>query len=85
MSKKLTPWFSRDAKPARKGVYNVQDQYPDTDRWFSYWDGKRFNWLSLSTGGAFQMRSDEGAGGNVLQWRGLAKKPATKDAEVSNG
>lgn len=50
MSKKLTPWFPAEVEPAREGIYNVQDRRLDDDRWFSYWDGVRFNWLSLSQG-----------------------------------
>uniref|UniRef100_C5CJL5 Uncharacterized protein n=1 Tax=Variovorax paradoxus (strain S110) TaxID=543728 RepID=C5CJL5_VARPS len=75
MSKKLTPWFPAEVEPAREGIYNVQDRRLDDDRWFSYWDGVRFNWLSLSQGGAFLMRGDKGAGGDVTRWRGLAVKP----------
>lgn len=75
MSKELAPWFPASVKPVRKGVYNIHDRLDADDRWFSYWDGKRFNWLSLSQDGAFQMRAHRGAGSNTVQWRGLAKKP----------
>lgn len=85
MSKKLTPWFPVETKPARKGVYLVDAVWTSYCDWFAYWDGSGFRWHSKSAEGAVVMRNEDGAGPCTRQWRGLAKKPATKDAEVSNG
>jgi hypothetical protein len=34
---KLTPWFRGSVRPAREGVYEVEEQ--DRSRWYCYFDG----------------------------------------------
>ena len=80
MSKKLTPWFPGDVKPVRVGYYerdwdgggNAWEVTPD------FWNGD--SWENVYFDGA---RDRAEYSRQDHPWRGLAKKPATKDAEVS--
>jgi hypothetical protein len=73
---KTTPWFPASAKPARKGVYEVEGgPYP-----YSYFDG-HWNgaWPSARTAHHhrtwFADMDDEGGAKVLTGWRGLARKP----------
>lgn len=81
MSKKLTPWFPQGTQPARPGYYIAT--VTKTEVFYRYWDG--FTWYyggSTLPGAVARMQEDAKPwwGWPLLHWRGLAKKPATKDA-----
>jgi hypothetical protein len=75
----VTQWFKHEDVPVRYGVYEVNPavKYPktllDPDNFYSYWDGKRWGWISESIDGAYVSRGTE-TGWEVgeLPWRGLA-------------
>ena len=84
MSKKLTPWFPNETKPATKGVYQRKGVNDVARNFYSYWDGIwHGHWKTVNK--AVAMRHARFVLPVSSEWRGLAKKPATKDAEVSNG
>jgi len=75
----VTQWFRHENVPIRYGVYEVDPsiKYPktmlDPDNFYSYWDGKRWGWISDSIDAAFISRNTE-TGWEVgeLPWRGIA-------------
>ena len=72
----LTPWFPISTPPTHLGVYQVYEWDSDKGRYYSYWDGCQFNWLSsVSPAVAYETRLQSGAGPFMLGWRGLAEKP----------
>lgn len=84
MSKnKTTEWFVNGEKPAYVGVYNVSCQRTEqSGTWYSYWNGKAFQWFASSVESAYLYNKDDeddvGAGASVLtegSWRGLANNP----------
>lgn len=73
---KLTPWFPVSVKPVRAGLYLIRTH----PKWpvqtpYSYWNGRRFNWVSNDRERAYRWRKDPGAGEFVIEWRGLAEQP----------
>lgn len=74
MSKKLTPWFPADVKPARTGVYEVRFDDDDTDFGYSYWSGCTWSWKECTPKEARQSPLQIGAVQDK-KWRGLAKAP----------
>lgn len=86
MSKKLTRWFPADVKPVQSGIYQVTlsggsciqyAMFRDGIWGYGTWsaDEARISWRQMPGYPADQNK----------RWRGLANKPTTKDAEVSNG
>lgn len=77
MSKdKLTPWFPGDVKPTRKGVYEVSE---DNNRWYSYWNGKTWGWISMWPDIAYDRRNNfKFSPKQMGDWRGLAQDPKAK-------
>lgn len=78
----LTQWFRYEDVPVRYGVYEVNPYSRvdpslksifDPDHFYSYWDGKRWGWITDSVYGAYESRSTE-TGHDVgdLPWRGIA-------------
>lgn len=75
----VTQWFRYEDVPVRYGVYEVNPavRYPkteiDPEAFYSYWDGKRWGWITDSPEGAYESREHE-TGWEVgeLPWRGLA-------------
>lgn len=76
---KFTPWFTKEQKPKRIGVYNASClKNNQTGRWYAYWDGQIFHQMSSTVEMALfrgkkgnpslRMRGNEGS------WRGLATK-----------
>ena len=84
MSTGLTPWFPGDVKPARVGVYQTDGMTGDMEC-FQLWTGEGWGFCSFTAREADEARMYGLSGSQKPKWRGLAKKPATKDAEVSNG
>jgi len=78
----LTPWFSGAVTPVRKGVYVAE--FPQTQpiksmRWFAYWDGRIWGWLSLDVDGAVDYYKHGQDHPRVkMKWRGLAEDPVAK-------
>lgn len=68
MSKKLTPWFPSEVKPARKGHYERDYGFGDEDI-ADYWDGN--NWWICPVDDPLDLTTST----SNLPWRGLAKKP----------
>jgi hypothetical protein len=71
MSKKLTPWFPGDVKPARVGVY--EKDLDDGVFKFSLWDGRKWRFCRESVGSALRQR--ERSAWQWANWRGLASEP----------
>ena len=82
----VTQWFKYEDVPVRYGVYEVNPHWELSaeDRkkmmeitgdgeFFSYWDGKRWGWITISVEGAYISRFHE-TGHDVgdLPWRGIA-------------
>lgn len=67
MSKKLTPWFPADVKPARKGYYERDCGFGDEDV-ADFWDGRSW-WVVPVSAPSLRL-----AGSMSLPWRGLAEK-----------
>jgi len=74
MSKKYTPWFPGDVKPVHPGLYEASSE--GNRGVFYFWSGARWEFANPVIRTLPCNRQDK-------RWRGLAKKPATKDAEVS--
>lgn len=72
MATKLTPWFSGDVKPARKGVYLRKYMAGDA---YSRWDGKA--WMRGSWEHDLAKKMCAFSLNQHLQWRGLASPPAS--------
>jgi hypothetical protein len=68
VSKKLTPWFQPEVKPARKGFYERDYGFGDEDI-ADYWDGR--SWWVVP----IDFPTERLAGSPSLPWRGLAEKP----------
>lgn len=67
-----SPWFDLAAQaPWEPGVYEIEGPGIFKSVRFSYWDGKRFKWLSQNPDGAFRLRNDRGGGHKVTRWRGI--------------
>lgn len=65
---KLTDWFPPGTKPARKGIYEVND-----DGWigYQYWNGQWWCSFECTASDAFRYRKSK----SIFQdskWRGLA-------------
>jgi hypothetical protein len=80
MRGELTPWFPADAKPTRKGVYELQGlMYP-----YHYWSGRHWLHIADSSPSAFTKRAIKGLppmAGHIdyiknTPWRGLASDPS---------
>ena len=83
----VTQWFRYEDVPVRYGVYEVNptsafDDIPehvrirhvfDLERFYSYWDGTKWGWITGSPESAYEVRDRE-TGWEVgeLPWRGLA-------------
>ena len=77
MKPKLTPWFPAHVKPARVGVYEVDDQDGMIGPWYAYWNGRRFGWRSWKgPQEAYESRFDSIGLDERAIWRGLAEDPA---------
>lgn len=72
---KLTPWFPMATPPVRVGVYNVSCITKNQSGiWYSYWDGKSFNWYTYKPKDAFNEKNEgTGAGPSTKSWRGISK------------
>jgi hypothetical protein len=77
MNKDLSPWFRRALQPEHVGVYQVEPawSWAQEKTFYSYWNGRFFNWITDDVDDAFRLRVERGAGSSVQLWRGLAKKP----------
>lgn len=77
MSKKFTPWFSGEVKPARPGVY--QRLYPFGAVAYSRWNGQ--NWmLPMQEPFAAEAERIHAVCQSHVEgpkWRGLAQEPKT--------
>lgn len=72
MSKKLTPWFPANVKPAHVGVYKTDaDSIFDS---YQYWNGLRWSDHAHSIKRAYSNNWVPSPYQNV-KWRGLAEKP----------
>ena len=75
----VTQWFKYEDVPVRYGVYEVNPYVVhernelDPDAFYSYWDGKKWGWITGSPKSAYESRDHE-TGWEVgeLPWRGLA-------------
>lgn len=69
----LTPWFPSATKPARAGMYQVQDHTMNCGCcWFdAHWNGREWH-TDLFTRGVFNTLLFDS---QVKRWRGLAKRP----------
>jgi hypothetical protein len=65
---KLTPWFSHDLKPVRKGMYSTRFS---GHVGFSYWNGRRWHNQGFNVQNA--MRLDAAGAIQRKEWRGLVK------------
>jgi hypothetical protein len=84
MSTELTRWFPARIKPARDGVYQIV--FNDGSAKGCYARFSQGLWSAFEyTAERAAQSSDFASAIQNKRWRGLAKKPATKDAEVSNG
>lgn len=70
---KLTEWFSGDVKPARVGMYRLQDRSMNCGCcWIeAHWDGRDWH-TDLLSRGVFRTLFFSS---HVKRWRGLAEKP----------
>lgn len=87
MSKKLTPWFPPNVKPVHEGAYLVKfgDGSWSEDHAYAYFRAGLWSYGKASPDAAMNAWDYYTVALQNKQWRGLAKNPATKDAEVSNG
>lgn len=69
---KKTPWFPKEVKPVRPGVYEVD--YPMYSPWFRYFDGKRWRFGCCSPSNATESCIPVKLA--LLPWRGLASDPS---------
>jgi len=76
MSKKLTPWFPKNKKPHRAGVYETRINFSigGTLNRYQHWNGRRW--------GAFATSVREARGNMHFasayqdnKWRGLTERP----------
>ena len=74
----VTQWFKHEDVPVRYGVYEVNPNSRigllfECERFYSYWDGKKWGWITDSIETAYKSRSTE-TGWEVgeLPWRGIA-------------
>ena len=74
MGKKLTGWFAKGVKPARIGVYEVDDD-DGLPGYFAWWSGKRFAYRSESAQLAFLEKDFRTSCAPLVKWRGLARRP----------
>jgi len=72
MSKKLTPWFPGDVKPARKGVYETDAEISDREPCYQFWDGSRWGACGFSPRYCKQP-GDWVSRHQSPKWRGRAK------------
>jgi hypothetical protein len=72
----LTPWFSGDVRPARKGVYERMGQIGVR---YSHWNGA-FWGLTLPTPEWALQNRNSPSHHHHLRWRGLASDPAKDTA-----
>lgn len=74
----MTPWSPKNVPPHHPGVYQA-DWEPVSEsatKWYSYYDGKVWGWLDLSTEKAEREYFDNpNRRHSQLAWRGLANKP----------
>lgn len=71
---KLTPWFSRNVKPVRAGLYETEE--PGGDRWFNLYDGE--DWLFGNTDPRIPVHREVLPKRLLSKWRGLASNPKVK-------
>lgn len=76
----VTPWFPGDVKPVRVGVYQTEDANLGDDRFYNYWDGKRWYYGHAEFHLAdpdISWTGDEWKDGakSLKRWRGLAEQP----------
>jgi hypothetical protein len=73
---RLTPWFWWTEKPARAGMYRVQDRTMNCGCcWFdAHWNGREWH-TDLFTRGVFNTLLFDS---QVKRWRGLARRPNTR-------
>ena len=74
----VTQWFKHEDVPVRYGVYEVNPNSRigllfECEHFYSYWDGKKWGWITDSIETAYKSRSTE-TGWEVgeLPWRGIA-------------
>ena len=67
-----SPWFIlAEQAPWEPGVYEVEGVRFVHGANFSYWDGKRFRWVSLTPMNALRHCDEQGGGHRVCRWRGI--------------
>lgn len=81
MSKKLTPWFPADERPARQGYYEIRGTRFHGSN-YRYWDGAQWGgtWAPSAIESRGAPREDIGMyapGEDMTGWRGLASNPMT--------
>lgn len=81
--KELSKWFDiNEQKPWETGVYEVdEDSY---GKWFSYWDGKKFGYLTMDVNESIKEFSLD-TSFVVEKWRGLASDPSAKPKPKARG
>lgn len=66
----VTPWFTSDVKPVRRGVYALARPQSAHYGWaYSYWDGEK--WCQHEQWGAYHDSASRGYGNGEFVWRGL--------------
>ena len=71
----LSPWFTPDIKPKRKGVYlttQTPNLFHDKGFWFQYWTGRFWKLRSDSVDGAYKFKEFKSQHQKVY-WRGIEK------------
>jgi hypothetical protein len=80
VSKKLTPWFLMETKPAYVGVYQINLSVGVVkDVYFSHWNGKQWSWFSRTVQDLIKSGYSKKSGRKhdcLFIWRGLARKPS---------
>ena len=80
--KELSQWFDiNEEKPWEPGVYEVDED--SFGKWFSYWDGKKFGYLTMDVNAAIEEFSSH-TDFVVEKWRGLASDPSAKPKPKGN-
>lgn len=72
----VTQWFDmRISTPSKRGVYEVREanDWP-SDKWFSYWNGRKFCYQTEDQKSAYLNRKKYTIA-KADEWRGLSEKP----------
>lgn len=76
MSRRKTPWFGGDTKPAHIGVYERKpSEQTGWDGRYSFFDGAEWCVSAATVYGAENIASSGPSGAQDRPWRGLAEAP----------